>query len=89
MASDQGGARPVAVEEWLNTRPSWLRPDEIPAEHLEEWGQILGALTHRGPELGASGEVLKGALDHTLDRMRNSSGRKIAERIYARARQID
>ena len=25
MASDQGDAGPIAVEAWLNTRPSWLR----------------------------------------------------------------
>ncbi len=25
MASDQGNAGPIAVEAWLNTRPSWLR----------------------------------------------------------------
>lgn len=66
-----------------------LREDEVPAEHLKEWREILGALTWRGPQFGPSGEVYKSALDHTLDRMRNSSGRKIAERIYALARQID
>ncbi len=66
-----------------------LRPDEVPAEHREEWAQILAALTQRGPERGPSGEVLRGALEHTLGRMRNSSGRRIAERVYSLARQID
>jgi hypothetical protein len=65
-----------------------LREDEVPAEHRKEWREILDALIQLGPMLGPDGEVYKNALDHTLGRMRNSSGRKIAERIYSLARRI-
>lgn len=60
-----------------------LREDEVPAPLRVEWRSILNALTARGPQRASSGDIQKNALDHTLDRMRNTSGRKIAERIYA------
>ena len=66
-----------------------LREDEVPSEHRKEWNQILSALVQRGPMLGPTGDIYKSALDHTLDQMRNSSGRKIAERIYSLVRSID
>lgn len=66
-----------------------LREDEVPLQFRTEWQQIINALTHRGPLLGPDGVAYKTALDHTLDRMRNTSGRKIAQRIYYLASQIE
>ena len=66
-----------------------LREEEVPVGHRKEWALILGMLVKRGPIRGPAGEVYKSALDHTLDRMRNSTGRKIAERIYSLVRSID
>lgn len=66
-----------------------LREDEVPEDHRKEWALILSMLVKRGPLLGPAGEVYKNALDHTLDRMKNSSGRKIAERIYSLVRKVD
>lgn len=60
-----------------------LREDEVPAPLRAEWRSILNALTVRGPQRSSSGDIQKDALEHTLDRMRNTSGRRIAERIYA------
>lgn len=66
-----------------------LREDEVPESHREEWVLILSMLVKRGPLRRSDGEVYKSALDHTLDQMRNSSGRKIAECIYSLVRCID
>ena len=66
-----------------------LREDEVPEAHRKEWTHILGVLVKRGPIRGPSGEVYKDALNHTLDRMRNASGRRIAERIYSLVRSIE
>ncbi|CAN7470977.1 hypothetical protein LJR130_003803 [Variovorax sp. LjRoot130] len=60
-----------------------LSEDEVPPSIREEWSGILLALTRRGPMFGPNGDVWKPALDNTLDRIRNSTGRRIAERIYA------
>lgn len=66
-----------------------LREDEVPEAHRKEWAYILSVLVKHGPMRGPSGEIYKDALSHTLDRMRNSSGRKIAERIYSLVRSIE
>lgn len=66
-----------------------LREDEVPESHKKEWARILSLLERRGPVLGLRGEVYKDALNHTLDRMRNKSGRKIAERIYSLVTSIE
>lgn len=68
---------------------SVLLEDEVPLQFRTEWRQILSALTQRGALLGPGDVVQKSALDHTLDSMRNTSGRKIAERIYRLACQIE
>lgn len=65
-----------------------LSEDEVPSHLQGEWGEILEALTRHGPELGPNGEVYQNALGHTLHRIRNSTGRRIAERIYVLVRQV-
>ena len=62
-----------------------LSEEELPQELREEWSSILSQLIRRGPELGPQGEVYKTALDHTLGSIKNVTGRRIAERIYALA----
>lgn len=62
-----------------------LSEEELPQNLREEWGSILYELTKRGPELGPQGDVWQTALDHTLGSIKNVTGRRIAERIYALA----
>ena len=66
-----------------------LSEDEVPPELREEWTSILLALTRHGPEIGPDGEIYQSAIDHTMSRVKNSTGRAIAERIYALARGIN
>lgn len=58
-----------------------LRDDEVPQGIRLEWLSILEELTRHGA-LIQSDVILKDALNHTLSRMRNKTARKIAERIY-------
>lgn len=58
-----------------------LREDEVPQDIRQEWVEIVRDLTARGA-LIESGIALKSDLDNTLDRMKNRTARKIAERIY-------
>lgn len=58
-----------------------LRDDEVPPEIRQEWLCILKDLTKHGPFI-QSDLILKNDLDHTLGRMKNKTARKIAERIY-------
>ena len=66
-----------------------LSQEEIPVDLRAEWRSIQEAMTRRGPDMAADGTVYKNALDNTLIHMRNVTGRRIAERIYALARAID
>lgn len=59
-----------------------LRADEVPSAIRGEWRCILEDLTKRGPLIYESGVAPKSSINHTLDRMQNRTARKIAERIY-------
>ena len=59
-----------------------LQADELSAESREEWRAILSEMTRLGPERLRDGTVLNTAIDDTMSRIRNTTGRKIAERIY-------
>lgn len=66
-----------------------LTLEEVPIPLRDEWAAILVALTRHGPETGPDGEIYKRAVDNTMTQIRNSTGRTIAERIYALVREID
>lgn len=59
-----------------------LRAEDLPPELRDEWRAVLNEMTRLGPERGPDGMVWKSSIDHTMSRIRNSTGRKIAERIY-------
>ena len=58
-----------------------LHANELPADLQEEWGAILREMTKLGPERWRD-EIVDSAINHTMSRIRNSTGRKLAERIY-------
>ena len=66
-----------------------LSEEEVPVDLRTEWRSIQDALTRRGPDIAVDGTVYKNSIDNTLAHMRNVTGRRIAERIYALARAID
>jgi hypothetical protein len=65
-----------------------LAPEDLPPDHREEFADILHELTWRGTERGPDGYVWRSAIDHTLARMRNGTGRRIAERLAALSHSI-
>jgi hypothetical protein len=66
-----------------------LSEDEVPPALREKWSEILTDLTKLGPEVDRDGAVYQSAVEHTMSRIRNSTGRKIAERICALVREFD
>ena len=66
-----------------------LSERDVPPHLREEWASILTSLTRFGPEVDLDGTVYKKAIDHTLSRIRNSTGRTIAERIWVLVREHD
>ena len=72
-------ARLVSAHWLLNQ----LSASGLPKELQEPWRQLISDLTKRGPVLSPDGEVQTPACKHTMSRIRNSTGREIAERIYS------
>jgi len=66
-----------------------LSENEVPEGLRPEWAAILNALTRHGPELSTDGTLYQTAIDHTMSRIKNSTGRAMAERIYNLCLQID
>ena len=65
-----------------------LSPSEIPVTHREEIEAILQSCTRYGPVVGADNEVLRTSLEHTMKRIKKSTGRGIAEKIYRLACEL-
>jgi hypothetical protein len=59
-----------------------LDASHFPTKLQNDLAWVKKELTKYGPELGPRGEIYQNAVAHTLGRIRNSTGRKIAERIY-------
>lgn len=59
-----------------------LHEEEIPPPLRSDWHWIMNQLTRYGPEVDRDGTPYRTAVDHTMSRIRNSTGSRIAERIY-------
>jgi hypothetical protein len=59
-----------------------LSENDVPPAMTPDFVWIMRQLTQYGPEADLDGTVYKSAIDHTMARIRNVTGRRIAERIY-------
>jgi len=59
-----------------------LSIDETPPELRDSLQSIMYRLTRYGPERTRDGEIFRDAVTHTMSRIRNSTGRRIATDIY-------
>ena len=81
LAVGEGDVRSRLVSaHWLLKQ---LSARDLPAELHEPWRLIMSELTKRGPVVGADGELWTPACKNTMSRIRNSTGRQIAEKIYS------
>ena len=55
-----------------------LRAAEIPPSSQDDWQWVMKQLTRYGPDADGG----RTAIDHTMGRIRNATGRRIAERIW-------
>jgi hypothetical protein len=65
-----------------------LSEHDVPPHLRKELEAILTSLTRFGPEVDPDGTVYQKSINHTLSRIRNSTGRKIAERIWVLASEV-
>ena len=80
LATGKGDVRSRLFDAFMEFHP--VNSDDFPAELLEDWLWIKKQLTKFGPVYGADNEVKMGSVRHTLNRIKNSTGEKIAQRIY-------
>ena len=59
-----------------------LQELDFPSHLHKDWRWITQQLTRYGPVLDDKGEVRQGSVQHTMRRIRNSTGCKIANKIY-------
>jgi hypothetical protein len=60
---------------------STLRPEDFPDELRQDWQYIIKSLKKFEP-IYHKGEVSVGSVQHTLRRIKNRTGSKIAERFF-------
>ncbi len=59
-----------------------LQDEEFPPQLRDEWTQLKTSITRLGPQVDQHGVAWKSGDEYTLSKIKNSTGRKIAERIY-------
>jgi hypothetical protein len=80
LATREGDVRQrLRAAHWVLNQ---LRVNELPPELREDWQSIMHRLTRLGPECGPNGDVWADALEHTMSRIRNGTGRLIANDVY-------
>ena len=59
-----------------------LQAEDLPPPLRKHLAWVQRELKKYGPEIGPNGQIYQNAIAHTLGRIRNTTGRKIAERIF-------
>lgn len=65
-----------------------LRERDFPIAFRSDWARIDSALKAKGPKTDSDGSVYVGALRHTLSRIRNKTGSRIASDIVVLAEKL-
>ena len=63
--------------------------EDFPPHLRDDWKWIITQLTRYGPVHRSDGKVWIGAVDNTLSRIKNSTGVKIAQRIFALKAELE
>ena len=54
---------------------------DLPTQMQPDYRWVMAQLTRFGPKLDWKGELYRGSVEHTLERIQNSTGSKIAARL--------
>ena len=87
LATGEGDVRKRLI---IAFREIWhLEPTAVPKHLVRDLSWIKRQMTRLGPLRDENGEVWRRAVEHTMSRIRNSTGAKIAERIYRVNSKLD
>ena len=59
-----------------------LEPHHFPEELKKDWEWIIKSITKYGPKFNYKNEIAIGSVEHTMKRIKNSTGTKIADKIF-------
>jgi len=71
-----------------HTEISMLVENQFPNELLGLWHEIHRMLTKHGAALDFEGKISEGAVSNTLRKIKNSTGVKIAKKLYELHKQL-
>lgn len=80
LASGRGDVRARLLSAFMSFHT--LNEDDFPEEYKKDWEWITKQLTKFGPLLDHKGEVWRGSVENTMNKIKNSTGEKIAEKIF-------
>ncbi len=87
LATGPDDVRQRLLSAYLHFRP--VRKRHLPENLQNDYQWVLNQLTKFEPVIGRDGKVLRGPVEETLSRIRNSTGSKIAERILSIYHQLN
>ena len=59
-----------------------LKEEDLPNEFQKDWRWIIDELSKFGPLTDHKGEIWRGSVENTMRRVRNTTGQKIATKIF-------
>lgn len=65
-----------------NNITSTLTSEHFPAELQQQWEEIYSMLTSRGPTTNYEGKIRIGAIENTINKIRNNTRIEIAKKLY-------
>ena len=81
LAVGEGDVRSRLLSAYRKLRT--VGEEEVPPDMKSDFVWIMHQLTKCSPEVDRDGTVYKSAIEHTMSRIKNVTGRRIAERIYS------
>jgi hypothetical protein len=87
LAIGQGDVRRRLKSAYMKFHP--VTRDDFPPHLRDDWDWIINQLTRFGPVNHPDGTVVIGSVDNTLNRIKNSTGAKVAEKIVSLQSELE
>lgn len=87
LATGAGDVRSRLLEAYSVFNP--LTPEHFPEPLRKDFEWVMKKLAKCGPYINTEGEIIKGAVQVSLEQMRNSTGVKIAKKLLQLHYDID
>jgi hypothetical protein len=81
LATEQGDVRSRLLEAYSSVLHK-LKDDDFPEKHVQDWVWINEQMSKSGPLLDNQGKQICGSIENTMKQIKNSTGAKIAEKIF-------